>query len=71
MTLSHHSGMHAHIPDYPRCFRTTWCSWANCWWQVTSFPVKGIPIEYGGYVTRSSISSSATAGLWSRQWNKR
>jgi len=23
---------------YPRCFRTTWCSCANCSWQVTSFP---------------------------------
>jgi len=25
---------------YPRCFRTTWCSWANCCWQVISFPAK-------------------------------
>jgi len=23
--------------SYPRCFQT-WCSWANCCWQVTSFP---------------------------------
>jgi len=26
---------------YPRCFRTTWCSWANCCWQVTSFSAQG------------------------------
>jgi len=26
---------------YPRCFRTTWCSWANSCWQITSFPVQG------------------------------
>jgi len=23
---------------YPPCFRTTWCNWASCCWQVTSFP---------------------------------
>jgi len=26
---------------YPRWFRSTWCSWGNCCWQVTTFPAKG------------------------------
>jgi len=29
-----HSRLHPY--DNPRCFRTTWCSWANCCWQITS-----------------------------------
>jgi len=32
---------HTHKPLYPRRFRTTWCSWANCCWQVTSFSAAG------------------------------
>ena len=61
---------HAYIP-VSRCFRTTWCSWANCCWQVTSFPK--IPIEYGGRVTRCAISRFATVGLLSRSgyWGDR
>jgi len=45
MSLLCHIGtvlrMHARLDPsflYPRCFRTTWCSWANCCGQVTIFP---------------------------------
>ena len=26
---------------HPPCFRTTWCNWANCCWQIISFPAWG------------------------------
>jgi len=39
---------------------------------LTSYQFTGvrIPIKYGGRVTRCSISSFATAGLWRRSGNR-
>jgi len=45
---------------YPRCFSATWCSWASCCWQLTSFPAK--------HTDRicDRVRSFVTAGLWPR-----